>query len=42
MIGTVLASIGALVAGAILVIHRKLKNIHFTYSPFWFSVGCSI
>ncbi len=39
LIGTVFALIGAVAGAAVSILVRKLKNLHFTYSAFWFSLG---
>ena len=39
-IGTAYALVGAIAGSCVYILLRRLKNVHFTYSPFWFSFGC--
>ena len=41
-IGTGFALTGAIAGSMVYIFLRRLKNIHFIYSPFWFSLGCAM
>jgi hypothetical protein len=39
LIGTILSLIGAISGAGVMIILRRLKNLHYSISPFWFSLG---
>ena len=42
LIGTVYALIAAIPGAFIYILIKRMKDMHFTYSPFWFSMGCLV
>ena len=40
LVGTIYALVGAIAGSCVYILLRRLKNIHFIYSAYWFSIGC--
>ena len=39
LIGTILSLIGGISGAGVMIILRRLKSLHYSISPFWYSLG---